>query len=128
MPALIFDKNSTASRPSMRRWSYVSARYIIGRARISFPTTIGRCTMECIPNIADCSMQQAMEQAKEEINHRLATHACPTKQSGVSTWGGFTMGVLSRLPYTPPLEIVKVPPAMSSMARAPPRAFLVAQQ
>jgi hypothetical protein len=34
------------------------------------------------------------------------------------------MGVDSRLPYTPPLEIVKVPPAMSSMPMVPSRAFL----
>lgn len=33
------------------------------------------------------------------------------------------MGVLSRLPYTPPFEIVNVPPAISSMERVPVRAF-----
>lgn len=30
-PALILRKNMTASRPSTKRWSYVSATYIIGR-------------------------------------------------------------------------------------------------
>lgn len=34
------------------------------------------------------------------------------------------MGVLMRLPYTPPLLIVKVPPAMSSMEMLPSLAFL----
>jgi hypothetical protein len=34
------------------------------------------------------------------------------------------MGVDSRLPYTPPLLMVKVPPAMSSMLMVPSRAFL----
>ena len=34
------------------------------------------------------------------------------------------MGVDSREPYTPPLEMVKVPPAMSSMEMVPSRAFL----
>ena len=34
------------------------------------------------------------------------------------------IGVLSRLPYTPPFEMVKVPPAMSSTEMVPSRAFL----
>lgn len=34
------------------------------------------------------------------------------------------IGVDSRLPYTPPLEMVKVPPAISSMPMVPSRAFL----
>ena len=38
--------------------------------------------------------------------------------------GGLMMGVERRLPYTPPLEMVKVPPAMSSMLIVPSRAFL----
>ena len=37
--------------------------------------------------------------------------------------GGLMMGVDSMLPYTPPLEMVKVPPAMSSMEIVPSRAF-----
>ena len=40
------------------------------------------------------------------------------------TCGGLIMGVLKRLPYTPPLLMVKVPPAMSSMLIVPSRAFL----
>ena len=38
--------------------------------------------------------------------------------------GGLMMGVLIMEPYTPPLLIVKVPPAMSSMLIVPSRAFL----
>jgi hypothetical protein len=34
------------------------------------------------------------------------------------------MGVESMLPYTPPLLMVKVPPAISSMLMVPSRAFL----
>ena len=34
------------------------------------------------------------------------------------------MGVLNRLPYTPPFEMVNVPPAMSSMEMVPSLAFL----
>ncbi len=42
----------------------------------------------------------------------------------MADWGGLMMGVDSRLPYTPPLEMVNVPPAMSSMLIVPSRAFL----
>lgn len=38
--------------------------------------------------------------------------------------GGLMMGVDSREPYTPPLEMVNVPPAISSMLSVPSRAFL----
>ena len=38
--------------------------------------------------------------------------------------GGLMMGVDSSEPYTPPLLMVKVPPAMSSMLIVPSRAFL----
>ncbi len=34
------------------------------------------------------------------------------------------MGVLNKLPYTPPLEMVNVPPAMSSIEMVPSLAFL----
>ena len=34
------------------------------------------------------------------------------------------MGVPIKLPYTPPFEIVKVPPAMSAIEMVPSRAFL----
>ena len=37
--------------------------------------------------------------------------------------GGLRMGVLMRLPYTPPLVMVNVPPVMSSTLRRPSRAF-----
>lgn len=40
------------------------------------------------------------------------------------TCGGFIMGVLRRLPYTPPLEIVNEPPAISSIDIVPAFAFL----
>jgi len=44
----------TASRPSIRRWSYVSAMFIIGRASMPPPaTTTGRWTIECMPRMAD---------------------------------------------------------------------------
>ena len=42
----------------------------------------------------------------------------------MADWGGLMIGVLSRLPYTPPFEMVKVPPAMSSTEMVPSRAFL----
>lgn len=38
--------------PSMRRWSYVSARNIIGRGTTSPFTTIGRSLVACIPKMA----------------------------------------------------------------------------
>jgi hypothetical protein len=38
--------------------------------------------------------------------------------------GGLMMGVDSSEPYTPPLLMVNVPPAMSSMLIVPSRAFL----
>jgi hypothetical protein len=37
--------------------------------------------------------------------------------------GGLMMGVPNRLPYTPPLLMVKVPPAISSMDSSPSRAL-----
>ena len=48
----ILFKNKTASFPSRRRWSYVKARYIIGRDTISSPLTTGLFTIECMPKIA----------------------------------------------------------------------------
>jgi hypothetical protein len=42
----------------------------------------------------------------------------------MADWGGLMMGVDSMEPYTPPLLMVNVPPAMSSMAMVPSRAFL----
>ena len=42
----------------------------------------------------------------------------------MADWGGLMMGVDSRLPYTPPFEMVKVPPAISSMLMVPSLAFL----
>lgn len=42
----------------------------------------------------------------------------------MADWGGLMIGVDSMLPYTPPLLMVKVPPAMSSMLIVPSRAFL----
>eukprot|EP00955_Chlamydomonas_euryale_P114645 366294-Chlamydomonas_euryale.AAC.6 len=38
--------------------------------------------------------------------------------------GGLMIGVDIIEPYTPPLEMVKVPPAMSSIEMVPSRAFL----
>lgn len=52
--SLIRRKKNTASLPSISRWSYVSAIYIIGLGTTLPPTTIGRFTIECMPNIADC--------------------------------------------------------------------------
>lgn len=52
-PATDF-KNVTASRPSISRWSYVNARYIIGRAS-TFPfTTTALIFVACIPKMAAC--------------------------------------------------------------------------
>eukprot|EP00982_Pelagococcus_subviridis_P009824 30948-Pelagococcus_subviridis.AAC.3 len=89
--SLIVFKNVTASRPSTSLWSYVNATFIIGRATISFPTQIGRFTMECIPRMALC--------------------------------GGLMMGVPFKLPKTPPLLIVNVPPVISSSDSVPSLAF-----
>ena len=52
--SLIRRKKKTASLPSINLWSYVRAMYIIGLGTTFPPTTIGRLTIECIPNIADC--------------------------------------------------------------------------
>ena len=52
--SLIRRKKKTASLPSISRWSYVRAMYIIGLETISPPTTIGRFTIECMPRMADC--------------------------------------------------------------------------
>ena len=41
----------------------------------------------------------------------------------MADWGGLMIGVDSKEPYTPPLEMVNVPPAMSSMLMVPSRAF-----
>lgn len=53
----------------------------------------------------------------------LQTHES-TYTTSNRTWGGLIMGVESREPYTPPLLMVKVPPAMSSILMVPSRAFL----
>ncbi len=50
-------RNRTASRPSIRRWSYVRATYIMGLTRMFVPITTGRFWIECIPRIADCMNQ-----------------------------------------------------------------------
>jgi hypothetical protein len=42
----------------------------------------------------------------------------------MADWGGLMIGVPIMLPNTPPLEMVKVPPAMSSMVMLSVRAFL----
>lgn len=44
----------TASRPSIRRWSYVSARYIMGRITTWPSRATGRGLVACMPRIADC--------------------------------------------------------------------------
>mmetsp|Transcript_5540 Transcript_5540/g.14380 ORF Transcript_5540/g.14380 Transcript_5540/m.14380 type:complete len:311 (+) Transcript_5540:345-1277(+) len=41
----------------------------------------------------------------------------------IADWGGLMMGVLSKLPKTPPFVIENVPPAMSSMLMVPSLAF-----
>ena len=46
-------RNVTASRPSIMRWSYVSARYIMGRATTAPSLTTARIFVACIPRIAD---------------------------------------------------------------------------
>ena len=51
---MIIFRNVTASRPSTSLWSYVSATFIIGLATISPLITTGRCTMLCMPRMADC--------------------------------------------------------------------------
>ncbi|KAH3858902.1 hypothetical protein DPMN_101546 [Dreissena polymorpha] len=40
----------------------------------------------------------------------------------MADWGGLMIGVPNMEPKTPPLEMVKVPPSMSSTARSPARA------
>jgi|TARA_B110000971_G_scaffold208160_1_gene233054 hypothetical protein len=42
----------------------------------------------------------------------------------IALCGGFIIGVPFRLPKTPPFEIVKVPPVISSIDRVPSLAFL----
>merc|ERR1719273_2028183 len=80
---LMVFKQVTASLPSIRRWSYVRAMYIIGRITTCPFLTTGLSNVPCIPRIAD--------------------------------WGGFMIGVPNKEPNTPPFEIVKIPPSMSSM-------------
>eukprot|EP00213_Chloropicon_mariensis_P000953 CAMPEP_0197479770 /NCGR_PEP_ID=MMETSP1309-20131121/36318_1 /TAXON_ID=464262 /ORGANISM="Genus nov. species nov., Strain RCC998" /LENGTH=90 /DNA_ID=CAMNT_0043021531 /DNA_START=23 /DNA_END=295 /DNA_ORIENTATION=- len=41
----------------------------------------------------------------------------------IADWGGLIIGVLSRLPNTPPFVMENVPPAMSSMLIVPSLAF-----
>lgn len=50
---LTLTRKVTASRPSTRRWSYVSATAIMWRTLISSPTTQGFFLIACIPRIAD---------------------------------------------------------------------------
>src|SRR5262249_28822350 len=54
MPSLTRTRKLTAPRPSMRRWSYDSARYIIGRITPSSLTATGRFWMACMPRMAAC--------------------------------------------------------------------------
>lgn len=101
---LIFRRKRVPSRPSRRRWSYVSATYIIGRISIyririqmkekwqwmwhTLPlTTTGRSNIPCMPRMA--------------------------------VWGGLIIGVPNNDWNTPPLLIVNVPPSISSMDREP---------
>lgn len=62
------------------------------------------------------------------IDHLLQGKQPATSHSPGFLWshtcGGLMMGVDSMLPYTPPLLMVKVPPAISSMLMVPSRAFL----
>ena len=91
MYSLTLTKNCTASLPSRRRWSYVSAKYIIGRITIWPLTTTGLSLMACSPRTA--------------------------------VWGRLMIGVPINEPKTPPLLMVKVPPAISSMVSLPSRAY-----
>lgn len=50
--SLMFFKNVTALLPSMMRWSYVSATYIMGLISTLSPTTTARLKMPCIPRMA----------------------------------------------------------------------------
>lgn len=59
MTSLTRLRKVTASRPSTSRWSYVSARYIMGRGTMAPPMTTGRWLMECMPMMADCGRQRS---------------------------------------------------------------------
>lgn len=50
---LMVFKQVTASLPSIRRWSYVRAMYIIGRITTCPFLTTGLSNVPCIPRIAD---------------------------------------------------------------------------
>lgn len=56
--SLMRRRKNTASLPSISRWSYVSAMYIMGLGTTLPSTTIGRDTMECIPRMADCNLKK----------------------------------------------------------------------
>ena len=57
-----------------------------------------------------------------------STHTFPSTATGrsnvacmprIADWGGLIIGVPNRDPNTPPLEMVKVPPSISSIAKVP---------
>ena len=47
-------RKSTASRPSMSLWSYVSARYMTGLISTLPATATGRIFVACMPRMALC--------------------------------------------------------------------------
>ncbi len=88
----------------------------------------------CMPRTADCGGLMMGVPAPLDTfipsSHATSSHfplsptwlmACMPR---IADWGGLMMGVLIMEPYTPPLLMVKVPPAMSSMLMVPSRAFL----
>jgi hypothetical protein len=77
--------------------------------------------MLIMPVQATCTMPAAGQQASRPPTMARFWMLCMPR---MADWGGLMMGVDSMEPYTPPLLMVKVPPAMSSMEMVPSRAFL----
>lgn len=94
--SLIRRKKYTASLPSISLWSYVSATYIIGLGTTLPPTTIGRCTIECIPSIADYIWYTSSALVRGKKNRSFVQVLVSWGLN--QTWGGLMIGVLMRLP------------------------------
>src|SRR5690242_13131613 len=89
------------------------------------PLMIQQCGVQTnSPNMAAVMLLVPWQQLAALLMHSYCP-ACP--QAQMHPWltcGGLMMGVDIMEPYTPPLLMVNVPPAMSSMLMVPSRAFL----
>lgn len=93
-------RNVTASRPSSRRWSYVSATTIIGRISILPSTTTGRSLIACMPD-----PDHTGQLSRGQPLHPTIAQQTQCDLPSTAAWGRLIIGVPYMLPNTPPFEL-----------------------